>query len=777
MGRCAVAVLLLAASSVSMGAPAAFDDRPAAPNEWGARPAADSVSEETPPSFVWRPQRRALSYELQYARRPDFSDAVTVTGLVRTVHRPAAPFAAGKWSWRVRAVINGAKQPTKWTVARDFTIATNAWKCPLPPKDELFARIPSGHPRLFMRPETLKEYRAGLNTTYSNEWSHLRFVCRNLMKHPPSTEEPPLYSGDELTRLSESWKKRWWGNGMISIKATQAMSQLAFRWLLDDDRESGDLAKRMLLDMLKWNPKGASGYRYNDEAGMPYFAYTARTYTFLHDMLSEDERAACRNVMATRGDEMFRHLFPRILWTPYASHSQRAWHFLGEGAIAFYGEIPEARLWLENVMDTYSCVYPVWGDSDGGWHEGSGYWNAYTGRFLRWNETMRQAFGIDAFEKPFYSHGGDFILYQEIPGGIGPGFADCTCYTRPQQFAELMRVFAAHAGNPYWQWHAESCGRMIVPDVSYVAFARKTLAKPKAKPPVDIPQSKLFRGVGLAMMNRTLLNAADNVQVLFKSSGTHGSFSHGFDAQNSFNLNAYGDRLFVHSGDRDCYGSPFHKDWMWHTKSCNSVTAGGQSQIRHSFECRGRITAFSTSPEVDSVTGVTDGIYEGGNVRSFERTIHFLKTEPAAVLVVDRLAAKEPTTFEWWLHTTERPFAISGQHQVEAVCTNASARVDFLWPQGLSLTQTDRFDPPIAYGKKLVQHHLTAATVKPATDVLFVTLLAPYRTGGEVPPKASFRKTGSGFRFSWPRNGKGAAPWTIDIKEGRRGGDPSRASR
>ena len=262
-------------------------------------------------------------------------------------------------------------------------------------------------------------------------------------------------------------------------------------------------------------------------------------------------------------------------------------------------------------------------------------------------------------------------------------------------------------------------------------------------------------------MNKTLLAASNNVQVLFKCSPTFGTVSHGYDANNSFNLNAFGERLFVHSGERDCYGSPFHRDWMWHTKSCNSVTAGGASQIRHSYACTGTITEFTTSPELDVVTGTLGDVYEGSNVTRFVRTIYFRKTFPEAVLVVDRLEAKSPTTFEWWLHTTKEPFAIPNQHDVSAKCGNASARVDFLWPEGLALSQTDAFDPPIAYGLKLVQHHLTATTPQPATKALFVTLIAPYRTGTTPPPKAKFEKTPSGFRVTWPVSG--AAPWTVEI--------------
>ena len=122
----------------------------------------------------------------------------------------------------------------------------------------------------------------------------------------------------------------------------------------------GQLARRILLDCAAWDPVGSTGYRYNDEAGMPYAYHFSRTYSFIHDLLSEEEREKCRQVMQVRGNEMYRHLYPRHLWRPYASHSNRAWHFLGEVAIAFHDEIEEADDWLWFAMNVFYNTYPVW---------------------------------------------------------------------------------------------------------------------------------------------------------------------------------------------------------------------------------------------------------------------------------------------------------------------------------------------------------------------------------------------------------------------------------
>jgi len=71
-------------------------------------------------------------------------------------------------------------------------------------------------------------------------------------------------------------------------------------------------------------------------------------------------------MMKIRGDEMYRHLYPRHLWRPYASHSNWAWHFLGEIGIAFAGEVEGAKDWVWFAANVFFNVYPVWSDDDGG---------------------------------------------------------------------------------------------------------------------------------------------------------------------------------------------------------------------------------------------------------------------------------------------------------------------------------------------------------------------------------------------------------------------------
>ena len=67
---------------------------------------------------------------------------------------------------------------------------------------------------------------------------------------------------------------------------------------------------------------------------------------------------------------------------------------------------------------------------------------------------------------------------------------------------------------------------------------------PAARPPTDIPQSKVFRGIGIASLHTTLVDSRDDVHFALKAS-PFGTQSHGHNAQNSFFLNAYGEALWA----------------------------------------------------------------------------------------------------------------------------------------------------------------------------------------------------------------------------------------
>jgi len=721
-----------------------LDERLAGPDEWGYRPAAGQTLAVTPPGFSWRPQKGIVTWELECGRGTDLKEReYHAVGIGYSVHCPAKVFPAGRYTWRYRGR-DAQGRTTNWSQSRTFTISAAAKPLPMPSRGELLGRIPRSHPRLFLRPEDLPRLRVAAQGPLKPQYDKLVSECEKLLRRPPPTAEPLKY--DETTPLkSEAWRERWWGNRMYTIAALDGAATLAFTRLLGGKDEYGQLARRILMDCARWDPKGATGYRYNDEAGMPYASRFSRTYTLVYDLLSEEQRATCRRVMKIRGDEMFLHLCPRHLWQPYASHSNRAWHFLGEVGVAFLDEIEGADEWTWFAMNVFYNVYPVWCDDDGGWHEGSAYWMSYLDRFTWWADIMRSAMRVNAYDKPYFSKIGYYAMYLMPPGTVGGGLGDLCAKRKASDNVPLVSQLAAQAGNGHWQWYVEQMGGPT-PTGGYVGFLRGTLPQVKATTPDDLPSSRLFRGTGQAYLNSNLKDARQSVQVTFKAS-PFGTASHGYDANNSFLLWAYGQRLLVSSGWRDIYGSEHHRNWIWSTRSVNNITVDGQGQLAHSHAAQGKIVAFATTPLIDAVVGEAGAAYRptaAGHslLDRYTRTIVFLK--PELVIVFDRLAAPQASTYQYWLHATQQ-MQVRGMRDVQVQAGDVRCDIAFLAPDKLRFEQTDQYDPNPRPRVKLREWHLTGATVAPAKTMEFVVLYRPYRKDQPTPQAATLKKIAGGY--------------------------------
>jgi len=715
-----------------------LDERHAGPGEWGYRPAEGAVLLVNPPSFSWRPQQN-LMWEIECARDPEFKMVeYRAKNLEFNVHCPSRIFKSGTYTWRYR----GQDQKgiyTNWSQPRTFTIPDDATAMPLPPREELISRIPKTHPRLFMRPDNLGRLRELARSEMKQEYEDLVKECERILRNPPPTAEPAKYP-EGMKQLSEEWRELWWGNRMYTIKALNSAATLAFTRLLGGQEKYGVEAKRILLECAKWDPKGSTGYRYNDEAGMPYAYYFSRTYTFVNDLLSEEEKKICRQVMKIRGDEMYQHLCPRHLWQPYSSHSNRAWHKLGEVGIAFLGEVEGTDDWVWFAANVFFNVYPVWSDEDGGWHEGSSYWNSYIDRFTWWADVMREAMNINAYVKPYFSKVGYYPMYLMPPGKVGGGFGDGAARRTASENVVLVSQLAAQAGNGHWQWYVEQIGgpREMT---GYIGFVRGALPKVKPRPPDDLCPSKLFRGTGQAYLNTTLKDAKQDVQVVFKSS-SFGTQSHGNEANNSFLLWAYGQPLLVRSGHYDLYGSEHHRNWVWSTRSVNNITVNGLGQGKRSAEATGKIVAFKTTPAMDIVVGEAAQAYEPAILERFTRAIIFVK--PELVVVYDRLQAKEPSTFEYWLHAVNK-IDVEYQRNIQVRNNNVVCDIDLLAPLGLSFKQTDQYDSNPRPRITLREWHLTATTPEKKKQVEFVAIYRPHRIEDQIPKEANLEQIEGGY--------------------------------
>lgn len=741
---------------------AEFADPARGQRDFGRRPAEGAILRSNPAIFVWKEQPGALSYTVEYARDAAFTREKTTLNVKLNAYCGDNPMAPGVWYWRVRN--NYKEGASRWSKVNRFEITGDAQEMCMPSMAELLKRIPVKHPRLYLRPEQVGEFKKLSSGTLKAEFDAMIASCDKIVKSPGATWEPGPYDGKRGTpQWTASWRKNYGHANLVSFR----MAQTAFGWLMTGNEQYLAESKRLLKAVLSWDPQGYSRMQYNDEAGMPILRYLARTYTFLYDALTPEERAECVRIMRIRGNEAYRILCPRRLYEPFESHSNRMYYFLGEAGIAFHDVIPEAKDWLEYAVLYFFCNYPIWGDDDGNWHEGPHYWAGYMGTFTDWADVMQNILKLSPLVKPYFKNVGYFLMYEELPGAVGYGWGDFSEVYTGAKGLNMMKVFASQSGNAHWQWYVDqiSGGKETVGSgLPYVAMLRKMYPVVKGKAPTDIPASRLFRGNGIAVMNTSLLSAADAVQIQLKCGSQFGNYSHGFESANTFLLNAFGERLLIRSGTRDCYGSKYHRDYMWDTQSQNNILVNGRGQIKRQCKKTGNMLDFSTTPELDRAVGEAADCYADGILKTYRREILFRK--PSAILIIDRIAAKEPVKLDFLLHG-RKAFAIQDQHRISQTVGKAACTINFLWPAKLHVSQTDKTDPPIidpvVLRRKATDHHLTATPEGLVDKACFITLIRPYKAGSAVPADGKITETMDGFTVSVPmEDGKN---WVVNIRE------------
>ncbi|MCS7265268.1 MAG: DUF4962 domain-containing protein [Armatimonadetes bacterium] len=716
--------VLVAVASLVM---AATPDREPRPNEWGYRPPDGSKVSINPPSLTWVHNPEASHYIVQLSRTFEFRNPITIEKVRWCVYTHHEPLKPGTYFWRYRFVRKDGSM-SEWSKIRRFVVSTNAVIFPQPTLDELKKRIPKEHPRLFLRPEEIPQLREWAKGEGRKIAEPLLREAERLLKGEP-TPEPSIRASlrDPQTR------KHWWPNREQTLKACMEAETLALAYLLTGEKRFGEAARRWILHLASWDPDGPTNFNLNCEAAKPMLHRLPRAYDWAYDVLTEEEREKVRQVMRRRALDAWRSWEVREgnghLNAPYDSHGNRTWHKLAECAIAFLGEIPEAETWLDYAVNKFFAAYPVWSDDDGGWHEGLSYWAGYMGKFIWWAEVAEKALSIDSFRKPFFANVGNYALYTAPPGSPDMGFGDLS-HGRPSSGWSFVPYFAIKTRNPYLAWWAEQWRMSLTTNdpIIYIVFGRLKPIAPK--PPTDLSTSKVFHGIGVAILNSNLLSSAENVQVRFKSS-PFGRQSHGHDPHNSFTLNAYGDALLVNCVYRDWHGSPFHTQWCWSTKAHNALLVNGEGQKPHSPDPFGKIVAWDFQGKVDYVAGDATDAYEG-KLKRFIRHIVFVK--PDVIVIADEVVASKPSTFQWMLHGLSEFVVNEPAQMLTLERERAGLLVHYIAPEPLRFRQWSGYEPKpdidFMGGRTFpTQWHLEASTTTELERVFTLTVLRPYRKG------------------------------------------------
>jgi hypothetical protein len=339
-------------------------------------------------------------------------------------------------------------------------------------------------------------------------------------------------------------------------------------------------------------------------------------------------------------------------------------------------------------------------------------------------DLMKAVSGIDLYQHPWLKQTARFPMYCAPPDAWAVSFADTGMPNHgirgPAQTARV-RDLALRTGDPYALWYSGQ---------------RDPVDGITPKVPTDLPASIHYRHIGTVIFNTSLVDGREGATVAMHSGRYFAGHQH--PDQNSFVINAYGEKLAIDSGYYDWYGSPHFKAYSMTTLAHNTLLVNGQGQAVCTEGADGRVAAYHDSPRYGYTVGdASDPDVYGGRLDRFERRILFIK--PRFVVIHDRLASPNASAeFDWLLHAI-RPIEIDPAERTFSIqCENAALRGRFLGPARLNLTVQTGFPvepvnrystdpvPPENYFPEWILH---AVLPSPAAETEFVAAMQIQRLG------------------------------------------------
>ena len=632
---------------------------------------------ENPPRFSWIPViDDEAYYVLRVSHDATFPTAKTLVfkNIPYNFFTPDIVLEPGEYHWSYATWdIQSSAPSSTWSSTRTFTLPEGLPETPLESRTTRLSTLSTDHPRLWMTPDKLAKFKQAVKSDPDYcSWSNFYEKSVIVWMNREITKEPAGYPNHQ--RTAAVWRKTY-----IELQEVwYAIRHLAIGGKVTDDAKMLARAKEWLLEIARWNPTGVTSRCYTDE--WAYRVCNALTwgYDWLYNDLSDAERSTIRAALLERTREIAEHAIAnaKIHLFPYDSHAVRSISLcLVPASIALLNddENNEAQDWLNYSIEFLMTVYSPWGDSDGGWAEGTNYWMMGIAYLIDAANRLKSYTGIDLYQRTFLQNTGDFPLYCKAPNTRRATFGDdSTQGELPGIKTGLnMRQLAGATGKAAYQWYCEENLRLNPGtemafynwgwwDTNFDELVFQT-DFPRIDPKAPEGGLRHFRGIGWVGVQHAIDDPDNHIQFVFKSS-RFGSISHSHGDQNAFCLAAYGEDLAIQSGYYVAFNSSMHRNWRRQTRSKNAILINGKGQYvgkdkAKALTASGKIITAEQRQDYIFIHGDATAAYQSlsPEVTKVEREIYFVRN--SYFVIVDKVDASEPVTLEWRLHANS-PFEL-----------------------------------------------------------------------------------------------------------------------
>lgn len=678
------------------------------------------------PAMLWPAGKKNTTYRVRLSQNVNFpTDNTSMSKAIEwAAYTHHTKLQNGKWYWQYSTINNNVET---WSETFEFVVTDKARIFETPTIDD-FLKIckQDAHPRMYVRKKELADFQL---RNASNPEALAIIKKANKQLKAELIQEAPTRPRD-TTGLSESQK-----NVMMRFmyhkfgdKVKAPIEDLSIAYLLTGKKKYATAAIKQALHISKMDPKGwATSEDFNAASVMQAMATVYDTH---YKYLTTEEKERLLSSIKQRGDYFFKHYANN-----FETHSMdnHVWqHTLRRfflTSLAVVGDLPEAEKWLSYCYEVWCSRFPILGGDDGGWHDGNSYFQVNFETFAYMPFFLTRLTGVDFFDIPYYKNLPKYLIYSLPPNSYATGFGDnAETMTKPSKmYAGFADVLARETNNPYARWYAdevtENSDENLYKSGGFTLYRLLTTKKKTdvvAKSPKELAQSQLFRDAGFTLMHNDVSNAKKDVMVSFMAL-PFGATGHAHAAHNGFGINVGGKQMFGGSGHYSNFTDP-HTLKHYRTRGHNTILADGLTQVigENGY---GWIARFANTDKLSYSLGDATHAYgdmnsefwldrmqqfdvdyskENGmgnpHITRFRRHLTFLR--PNIVVVYDELAAENPVTWTWLLHSYnpikkgDKENILWGENEV------AKSRVDIFTRVPLSTTISNEFYSPAINWKK-----------------------------------------------------------------------------
>ena len=634
---------------------------------------------QNPVSLLWPVvEGKHISYSIRLSQDASFPAGKTISaaGLRWAMYNSHRALPVGKWYWQYQVNEKG-KHPIISDV-HQFEISSDAAVLETPTITEFLNTVHKHqHPRMFIPAEQIAHFQAK-NKENKEAKKIIAEAIKNL--NQPLIIEAPTRPRDTtgVVGFEKKVLLRFMYHRFGEV-VRQPIETQALAFLLTGEDKYAQEALRQALHVAKMDPKGPATQEDFNSASVMLAMATA--YDVAHHLMRSEEKDELKRAIKVRGDHFFKsyanrfeaHSMDNHVW----QHTLRRFFMT---AIAMSGELEGADKWLSYTYEVWCSRFPILGGKDGGWHDGSSYYQVNFQTFIMMPFLLKNLTGVDFFNLPWYKNAGKFLLYSFPKNSYSTGFGDGfeAMHKPNKKYISYADALAREVGDSIARAYANHLVNgdlsRLEQDSDFRLYRLLTSRGPEDTPTANLDsldKAACFPDAGFALMHTNLSKTRRNLMLSFFSV-PFGATGHAHAGHNGFTLSYGGKQLFGASG----YYSNFndaHTLKHYRTRGHNTLLADQKSMVigengygwiprfantealsyalgdaSHAF---GDMTSdfWLDRMEKSNVAYSSENGFGNPQVKRFRRHIALLR--PNIVVIYDELEADKPISWTWLLHS------------------------------------------------------------------------------------------------------------------------------